>query len=418
MEHKKVIEAAVTAAFMIMIIVTAGTCSNQETVKNTVDVQEAAAREEADRQQTAVMEKEKSGKDGKQGAEEATEEQIVPEETNEPEPEDPTPEEQKVYEIYLSLKYADSDEYQYGFADADGDNKKELCIRRKSSKSSSPSWDIIKYENKGLYLFTQTKLSAGLAKAVWVETADLSPINDKEIEKESFYVYAAGEDSGKRYWYLKEADLLEGIGFSDATPFFENYDSDGNKRLTFYYDEQTQKGCGIRYYEIYYDTYTETRMSGFTFDRIQDDVWDQEEIDYFDTVSIEGTTGSEDIEEYREETMYNENGQITHYGSLGIVPWMEDTEPESILSIDYQYHDNGQLSKRCYVHNGSVFGTTGTTWDSYFDEDGRIIYECMYITHGSLDTYYIYMTESSQADYILMLDHNLSDWIPTFWKGK
>lgn len=413
MKHKKVIEMAVTVAFMMIVIITATTYSNQETVqKNTIDLQETTVQQE-DKPKVATVEKEKSEKEVKREAEETLKEQIVTEE-----PEEPTPEEQELYEIYLSLKYAGSDNYQYGFADADGDHKKELCIRCKSSQGSSPSWDIIKYEHKGLHLTTQTKLSAGLAKTVWEETADLPQISDEEMEKESFYVYAAGEDYSTRYWYLNEADLLEGTGFSNAVPFLENYDSDGNKRLTFYYDEQTQKGCGIRYYKIYYDTYTEIRMSGFTFDQIQNDVWDQEKTDYFDTVSIEGTTGSEDLEEYREETTFNENGQITHYGSFGIVPWLENPEPESILSIDYQYYDNGELSRRYYVHNGFVFGTTGTTWDSYFDEDGRIVYEHLYITHGSLDTYYIYMTESSQADYVLMLDENLSDWIPTFWKGK
>lgn len=84
------------------------------------------------------------------------------------------------------------------------------------------------------------------------------------------YVFAKNEDMGERYWYPSETDFVRVNGFGEVDPFYEYYIPDGQKRLTLYYDEATQKGCGIRYYEWDPSTFTTTGMYGFVFEGLKD----------------------------------------------------------------------------------------------------------------------------------------------------
>lgn len=93
-----------------------------------------------------------------------------------------------------------------------------------------------------------------------------------------------------------------------------------------------------------------------------------------------------------------------------------DTESEPFLWIDYEYYSNGSLKSRFYWHSGYVFGSSHSTWQCCFDEQGRIAYEDIYITHGSEDTYYIYMDDTNEPAYILDLDNNMGWWMPEFRK--
>ena len=72
--------------------------------------------------------------------------------------------------------------------------------------------------------------------------------------------------------------------------------------------------------------------------------------------------------------------------------------------MDYEYGENGNLKYRFYFHNARIFGTWYTTWKSYFDNQGRIAYECIYITHGSMEKFYIYSDDDEKPEYLLMLD--------------
>lgn len=258
--------------------------------------------------------------------------------------------------------------------------------------------------------------------------AGLTPTEQVSEEEGGISVYVTGEGYGyHNYWYLKqdyvyseywcqdEEALLDAAGFTDADPFLESYDTDGSKRLVFYYDEQTERGCGVRYEKREYDTGTVVKAYGFLFRGTQEGGWEREVEDYFEPVSISGSTGASDAEEYQENIEYDENGRITHYDSSGIITWLID-EPVNILTIDWQYDEDGRLISRKYSHNGSVFSSWSMTRSSYFDELGRVIYERCYITHGSYDFYYIYTDDSDEPAYVLGLDDNLGRWIPAFCK--
>ncbi len=64
-----------------------------------------------------------------------------------------------------------------------------------------------------------------------------------------------------------------------------------------------------------------------------------------------------------------------------------------ISEIDLNYQENGMLEKVIYQHAPKVYGTTGHAGRVYYDEQGRMVYESSYITHGATEYFYIYHEE-------------------------
>lgn len=312
----------------------------------------------------------------------------------------------ELYETFINLEYSGYEGYSYVIDDIDSDGCAELYLLRPNQ-----SFYTITYRNGGLRFEYQKELPPNLNKLQWINTATLTAVQDEEMTHSGIYY-------GAESWYLTEEDFVDANGFSDAEPFFEYYTPDGQKRLTFYYDEKTQKGCGVRYYERDPSTFSTTGMYGFVFEGLQEDTEEYVQRDYTKPESIDGTNGSSNADNFKENTEYDDKGRITHYDAFGALTFLKDSDSEldPILWIDYEYYDNGNLKSRLYWHNGYVFGTWYTTWDAYFDEQGRIAYEDIYITHGSWDTYYIYMDDTSKPAYILDLDNNMGSWIPEFRK--
>lgn len=319
-----------------------------------------------------------------------------------------------LYEAFLNQEYAGLENYAYNIYDADDDGQEELLIMHKGEKKKSGY--LIKYRNGGLHFDYQKEFSPEMTNRLsWKDTAELPTQQNEEMVHYGIYVYADQENT--RYWYQNEEDFIESMGFDNAEPFYEYFDFDGQKRLTFYYDEQTQKGCGVRYYERDPSTFISTGMYGFTFEGIREGTPENNiGRDYFKTESIDGISASDCADKVEENVEYDDEGRIKHYEASGILSYMDDTEPQRILQIDYEYYDNGELKCRQYRHGSFVFGSWGTTWDSCFDEMGRLVYEDTYVTHGSLDTYYIYTDDTNQPTYILDLDNNVGTWMPAFWK--
>lgn len=200
-------------------------------------------------------------------------------------------------------------------------------------------------------------------------------------------------------------------------PFYEYFQQDGKKQLSLYYNEQTKKGFGIRYYEYDSDVFSTTDMYTFTFWGVEEGQWDGL-IDYHKQVSVDGGNGSASVEEYEENYEYDSEGKVTHFDSTGVLTFLAEnnTEEQFVMKIDYEYYENGNLKHRAYWHNPWIFSSTSTTWESFFDEQGRVEYEDVYITHGSFEYYYIYSDSGSRPIYVLKLDNNLGSWIPEFTK--
>ncbi len=321
------------------------------------------------------------------------------------------PEEEKtVYEAYMA---ANAGTILYAYFDYDNDGKQELYLRSPSDNYGR----VWKYIDGGLKTIDSGKVSEiyinGLA---WneIEKNDSADTADSgERVHEGVYVYIEQNPFKERTaWYVEEQDFLSQYGFGESDPFYEYALPDGSMRLVLYYDEATGLGCGLRYYQRDPDEWTTSGIYGFSFlgANIPSpwDPWeDRLNVDYTKYESYMGTTVS-DIEE--ENIEYDDAGRVAHYEAYASI----DGEVVRILNMYYEYDDNGTLRQREYHHYHLQFGSTFQYWYSYFDELGRVEYERAYITHGSLEYYYIYTDESDEPAYSLYLDHNLGTWMPEF----
>ena len=323
----------------------------------------------------------------------------------------------ELYEAYLDT--LTNNDYLSAYYDYDDDGITELYVRRNEPNDSYG--EILQYRNGGL-----TDVEHGIVpdeyinSLDWTATFDASQdIDEYEWGQEGFHAYITDEPYiTLEFWYPdKDAFLLQ-YGFSGTVPFYTYSLPDNTSWLTLYYDEQAQFGCGVLYRT--WTLYTSEVVSaeyGFTFHgpEAKPESWeDNLQVDYMKLESVDGGTASESPE-YKEHIEYDESGRVTHYESSGILDYMgDDLDPETLLQIDFIYDENGTLIERDYHHNGNAFGTGYSTWNSYFDNLGRLEYEYIYITHGGWYYYYIYTDESDMPAYCLHLDDNGGYWIADF----
>lgn len=243
---------------------------------------------------------------------------------------------------------------------------------------------------------------------------------DKEKSKENdICVYVMQNSPGnRRVTYADTGSFLRDFGFAQAEPFFEYRNSDGVLQLTLYYDEQSESGCGIRYYEKDPTMFFDSGLYGFTFEGIYTKEWGGWDTDYHEVPVSPIFSDEGFLEDCHDNYVYDEQKRIIQVVSTGVIIGTGDTESSTLLQIDYTYGENGLLQHRLYRHNMFVAGTYGAVVDSSFDEQERLLYEYRYVTHGSEDYYYIYEVDGKIPVYCLMLDFNTGDWIPELTKYR
>ncbi len=208
--------------------------------------------------------------------------------------------------------------------------------------------------------------------------------------------------------YFKDVNsFLTAYGFADAEPFYEFY-ADGELKMTLYYNEETQLGCGD-----YGDGW------GVCFLGLNEMEWnDYFWGDYMEPVIVYSGERPEDYMgnySYDEIKEYDDAGRLVEYHVTNIADLtaeyvdIESLQDSTVLwndavIVNYSYRDDGTLEYRDYHHNTYLFGTTASTLETWFDEMGRPVYERAYITHGSLNWFYIYEDEDSIPEYVLHTD--------------
>lgn len=205
--------------------------------------------------------------------------------------------------------------------------------------------------------------------------------------------------------YFKDAEsFLTAYGFDMDEPFYEVY-ADGKLQLTLYYDEETQLGCCVRGgYGACFLGVTEAEWNGY--------LWG----DYMDPVIVYDGHRPEDYMgdyHYDEIKEYDNAGRLVEYRVTNIEDLMEEKVSgakdfysmwNDALKVTYEYQPNGKLAYRYYIHNSYMFGTNTSSLETWFDEQGRPVYERAYITHGSLEWFYIYQDEDEIPEFILSTD--------------
>jgi len=179
---------------------------------------------------------------------------------------------------------------------------------------------------------------------------------------------------------------------SQATPFFVYADEDSGRQLTVYTDEPKAGGTGI---------YCEGgRMQGIGIPSCSEETW----VDERSVVTYCGDTGEQAVEDYTESRTYNEQGQLARFLSEGTIADREEPCRDIVIEVTYSYRDDGTLEKKEGFYNAWIFGSVGCSEFCIYDEQERPVYTSAYITHGRLDTYYIYLGEKVSPNYGLILD--------------
>lgn len=101
---------------------------------------------------------------------------------------------------------------------------------------------------------------------------------------------------------------------------------------------------------------------------------------------IEGRLSQSDIEEYLDKENLTE---------------FKDAD-RSEIKLSYQ--DNGNLDTVTYYRSQWVYGTYGDEGEIHYDEEGRMIYEDAYVTHGSFYNYYLYNGDEKKPWACIYLD--------------
>lgn len=226
-------------------------------------------------------------------------------------------------------------------------------------------------------------------------------------------------NEGRAAAYESRQALLEDWGFAEEEPFYQYFDQEGKLLLELYLNEETLKGCGIRYFAGSSAEEEEQlqEMQAFTIDDAIAGTW--QEADPFSVTSYDGNDGKESVSDYGEHYEYTEDGRLSSYRSWGIIDWLGDPEEEKvmdILNIECSYREDGTLEHRNYAHNSFLFGTTFCTMNSDYDEMERLVYENSYITHGTYEKYHIYKDNGDRPAYSLEVDNNLGYSIPVLIK--
>lgn len=226
-------------------------------------------------------------------------------------------------------------------------------------------------------------------------------------ELEEYYCVEKTFDTVEMLYFKDVNSFLEAYGFADMLPYHEFY-ADGELKMTLYYNADEQLGCGD-----YGDGW------GVCFQGKDEASWDGYFWgDYMEPVIVYSNERPEDYmgeHTYDEVKEYDDAGRLVEYRVTNIADLtaecvdIESLQDSTVLwndavIVNYSYRDDGTLAYRDYHHNTYLFGTTASTLETWFDEQGRPVYERAYITHGSLNWYYIYEDDDEIPEFVLETD--------------
>ena len=195
----------------------------------------------------------------------------------------------------------------------------------------------------------------------------------------------------------------EAISAGD-TPFYTFYDGAGNLQLELYLDPETGQGRGTRHVR----REGEAGLWEYTYSFTLAGENSMGEPAFFPDKayvgSCLGTDGSELVEDYRESWEYREDGQPLRFYAQGVSDDPQLAAPTDVVTVDFFYRQDGSLCRKHYWHNTYLMGTTGSPADIFYDALERPVYAECYITHGSLEYYYLYAADSLEPEGCLCLD--------------
>lgn len=207
--------------------------------------------------------------------------------------------------------------------------------------------------------------------------------------------------------YLAEAMKDDSV---EDEPYYTYYDEEGNPKFEIYFDK-SGVGCGVCYDAYEYEHSGEPK--GFVFREYYETAWEEENPalwyeprEYFKDVESCKTGEYSEIRNYEEQYEYNDDGLITGFFAKGETDlFTNEWIPVNIASYTCEYHENGSKKKEELFRHSLLFGTFMSTAECRYDETGRIVYIRSYITHGSLEYFFIYEDDGDIPAYGVVIDH-------------
>ena len=209
-------------------------------------------------------------------------------------------------------------------------------------------------------------------------------------------------------------ELFLKIAMNDASfqekPYFIYYDEDDHLRLELYVDV-SGAGCGICYGESADGTNETAERSGFVFTESKKAAWEGAQyFMIFDTqayyIDVPSIQNDESFRNYKESYEYNDAGQVTSFSCEAETNvFSEEWTPVTIASYRCVYREDGSKKEEELFRNSLLFSTSYSSARLHYDESGRIAYIRSYITHGSLEYYFIYEDDGDIPACGIMLDH-------------
>ena len=196
---------------------------------------------------------------------------------------------------------------------------------------------------------------------------------------------------------------------------------DGTLQLQLWFDPETGKGCGFRYvWEGADGPLAVPDIYAFGFHGVTAPTeWDDPytcgllgNADAYSVLTPWGTDGSDAVSGFRSQYSYRADGKPEEFRATGTD---ESGNQVNVLDVTFSYWDDGSFLSKSYFHNQMLFGTTYSSTQMYYTSHERLAYARAYITHGSLQFFYLYDGDNTSPSYCLLLDDNAGLYFPTMF---
>lgn len=248
----------------------------------------------------------------------------------------------------------------------------------------------------------------GMKPAAMEESGTIDSIMQEELSASD-----ASFDLNNGYYILEDIsreefiDAYVGQGSSEQEPVYSYYGEDGKLQMELYYDVTAQQGCGIRYF--YYEDHEERK--GFVLEACENASFRQRDVNAVRTIDeiVEQDSWIQ-VSDCDEAYEYDDAGRLLSYEATGIA-YSEEIEEAFysgdacwLTTTEFEYWENGVVSKKEYMRNMAIWGQIGQHHTEYYDTEERLTYEAGYASPGYYEFYYIYENDSDIPVYAVGCD--------------
>lgn len=267
----------------------------------------------------------------------------------------------------------------------------------------------MKRERIGILLFGMILLLSACAQRPTAETTPSAfgtALTESPVPSPIGSVQTEG--LGERGWKNMEREELEQLfaewGFSEEEPFYQRRTPEGELDLTLYLDEEGERGIGF-WGSLEDDM---GRRDGFAFEGFSSPEGWGDWYGWRDPYALPAVERNDVILDCWEEWEYNNYGRRAEGCVYAKVDDPRFGDPDRVPLYEAKYTYNEETRKlehrEIWTNFSPCLGLSYEPHDSWYDERGRLAYEEEYITHGSLNYYYIYREDSMAPAYCLYVD--------------